>query len=252
MHTLTILTLPLPHTAALTAAGITSKESLRTLSAFVQNFLSCQSCRDHFVAMASNLTSEVHHNGDAILWLWEAHNAVNRRLEGAVSSDPFYPKSHFPGAKTCPYCYRSTSGHVTLDHTHPSFANTGFLSGESLLTTNSGNFDYVWNRTAVLLYLWNFYHLNERTLNPSDRPRPLSIKPAEIIKASWPRLMADPVQLHAKYLSRGQLMNGHNIGFTSIDSGLCAMSYMMCIGSLCVLAYWLHRRRKRRKKFFQS
>lgn len=249
MHSLTILTLPLPHiSTSLTASGVTSKEALRTLSAFVQNFLSCQPCRDHFVTMASNISSAVHHHGDAILWLWEAHNVVNRRLKDSVSTDPYYPKSHFPEAKTCPYCYQPVSGHVTLDHTHPSFSNTGFVSGESLLTTDFGNHDYVWNRTAILLYLWNFYHLDERL---SEKPHPLPVKPGEIVQAAWPRLVADPKQLQAKYLVRGQLLNDvHSIGFTSIDSGLCAMSYIMCIGSLCVLAYWLHRRRKHRKKFF--
>ena len=250
MHTLTVLTLPLPHSTHLTVAGVTSKEALRTMSSFVHNFFSCQSCRDHFVAMASNLTSTIHHNGDAILWLWEAHNVVNRRLEGAVSSDPFYPKSHFPETKTCPYCYQPVSGHVTLDHTHPNFINTGFLTGESLLSTDVGNYDYTWNRTAVLLYLWNFYHINQRPLSPSDKPRPLHVKPADIVKAAWPRLIPDSARLHAKYMNRAQLMNGHSIGFTSIDSGLCAMSYLMCIVSLCVLAYWLLSRRKHRKKFF--
>ncbi len=253
MHTLTVLTLPLPQTTpTLTASGISSKEALRTLSSFVYNFLSCEPCRKHFEKMSSDITSKLHHDGDAILWLWEAHNVVNHRLRGAVSSDPYYPKSLFPEAKTCPYCYHPM-GHVTLDHAQPNFSNTGFLAGESLLENSSAtnDVDFVWNRTAVLLYLWNFYHLDQHTKTMFDEKLspPLMVKPADIVKAAWPRKMTNTAQLHHKYYGRQQLLS-ERIGFTSIDSGICVMSYMMCFAFLGIAAYWLYNRKRYRKKFF--
>lgn len=249
MHTLTILTLPLPHTPhTLTQAVPTSRETLRTLSSFIRNFFSCEYCREHFSKMSANLTSKLHHDGDAILWLWEAHNTVNKRLQTALSSDPHYPKTLFPGAKTCPYCYQMV-GEAAVDHGRPDLNNTGFLPGESLLGGDT-SYEYVWNRTAVLLYLWNFYHLNPSSHSQGDSPSPtLHVKPADILKAAWPKAFANPAELHRKYYGIDRhkpLANHSHLGFTQIDTSICLMSYLVCFAFLGVLAYWLYRRKRYR------
>jgi thiol oxidase len=41
---------------------------------------------------------------EAILWLWRAHNNVNRRLVDSPSSDPQFPKQQFPPRFLCPDC----------------------------------------------------------------------------------------------------------------------------------------------------
>lgn len=43
---------------------------------------------------------------DAILWLWTAHNAVNKRLRQDVTEDPMFPKIKFPSNEMCPTCRR--------------------------------------------------------------------------------------------------------------------------------------------------
>ncbi len=136
---------------------------------------------------------------------------------------------------------------MTLDHAQPNFSNTGFLDGESLLENSkaTNNVDFVWNRTAVLLYLWNFYHLDQHdALSP-----PLVVRPVDIVKAAWPRKNTNTAQLDHKYYGRQELPN-QRIGFSSIDSGLCVMSYGMCVGFLSVAAYWLYNKKRHRKKFF--
>ena len=271
MHTLTILTLPLPHPAhTVTQPTPNSRETLRILSGFVRNFFSCEHCRKHFSKMTESLRSEskVHHDGDAVLWLWEAHNAVNKRLTKDVSSDPEYPKSLFPTSKTCPYCYRQTVSANSTTLVHPTFNNTGFVEGEGLVewqghSTDANNdditsskFNYVWNRTAVLLYLWNFYQLNPPSQRTAGSQSGIHhFKPVEILEAAWPRKFKNTEHLHHKYYGLGKyrmdLDRGHGhvggIGFNGIDKGICFMSYMMCFVFLGSVGLWLYKRRRYRK-----
>lgn len=61
----------------------------------------------------------------AVLWLWNAHNEVNRRLAGAETEDPVFPKTQYPPAEVCAKC-QDTAGR--------------------------------WNEPIVLSYLKNKYH----------------------------------------------------------------------------------------------
>ena len=276
MHTLTILTLPLTHpTQTITQPSPNSRETLRILSEFVRNFFSCEHCRKHFTKITETLRSwsKVHHDGDAVLWLWEAHNVVNKRLKKDVSSDPVYPKSLFPASKTCPYCYRQTFSANSVPIVYPTFNNTGFVEGEGLVewlghgSANSGRdtemditsskVTYVWNRTAVLLYLWNFYHLNPPSSQHTTGSQPgmHHFKPVEILEAAWPRKFKNTEHLHRQYYGLGKyrmdLDQGHShvgiIGFNGIDKGICLMSYLMCFVFLGLVGLWLFKRRRYRK-----
>jgi thiol oxidase len=245
-HTLTVLTLPVqPGTdssASLSLSpGMTfrSKDALNIFSRFVQNFFSCDYCREHFTEMARTLEEgKVLHDGDAVLWLWEAHNTVSRRLVKDISSDPLYPKLPFPSVRHCPYCYKQiyssdVQGRVAV--ARPNWINTGFRSrAESFLEHNvaAGNLRYVWNRTAVLLYLWNFYHWNDTH----------TISQKEILQAAWPRLFV-PQQQAYRPTQQG-------IGFSTYDLGLCVSYYIVCGTLLLVVGYWLIRRRLRHRRHF--
>jgi len=193
MHTLTVLTLPIQgHTPS--SMTITSKRTLTILVSYIRNFFSCEVCQRHFLSMANNHTPSLSTDGDAVLWLWQTHNLVNARLKREQNGDPNYPKDLFPYYTKCPYCYRRTSddGVLPMSHdrhpfsdVHPNFSNTdlkyrveseGFnrqqhgidrdvedqLSlrmGRSLKATGQ-EYVFAWNHTAVLLYMWNFYHLD--------------------------------------------------------------------------------------------
>lgn len=218
-----------------------SKEALTITSRFIQNFFSCESCRDHFTEMSRSLgQGRVLNDGDAVLWLWEAHNVVNRRLMNDISSDPLYPKRPFPSLKHCPYCYvQLTSGtNVGAGHnSHPKWSNTGFRSrSESFLSPNTtkveGSLVYVWNRTALLLYLWNFYHWNSSH----------SVTQKAVLQAAWPQLLTS----HQRFTVGVQ----RGVGFSSYDLGFCVTYYALCGALLLVVGYWLVRRRFRHKRHF--
>ena len=110
MHTLTIFTHPIVNQLPRSKPGhrslpYGSREALQISADFVQNFFTCVSCREHFTAMAANLDGHIKNDIDGVMWLWCAHNSVNRRLFGDASEDPRFPKVQFPPPEQCPACY---------------------------------------------------------------------------------------------------------------------------------------------------
>uniref|UniRef100_A0A0K0E7E0 Sulfhydryl oxidase n=1 Tax=Strongyloides stercoralis TaxID=6248 RepID=A0A0K0E7E0_STRER len=78
---------------------------LEPIKGFIVNYLSCEICAKNFQHMTEkNHLELVTRPEDVILWLWRAHNNVNRRLSGEASEDPMYPKRQFPNKEICPEC----------------------------------------------------------------------------------------------------------------------------------------------------
>uniref|UniRef100_A0A915EBI0 Sulfhydryl oxidase n=1 Tax=Ditylenchus dipsaci TaxID=166011 RepID=A0A915EBI0_9BILA len=50
----------------------------------------------------NNELSKVTKPEDVVLWLWRAHNNVNKRLAGETSEDPKFPKQQFPRPSCAP------------------------------------------------------------------------------------------------------------------------------------------------------
>lgn len=234
MHTTTLLTLPVKARSSLPPHHrIKTKEALHILSNFVKQFFSCETCRTHFSEMAQTLSdSGVLHHGDAVLWLWEAHNTVNKRLKDDLSTDPFQPKVLFPSHHMCPYCYTQV-GQGTEGRNNPSWDNTGFREGESMLHSPEGNFRYSWNKTAVLLFLWNFY-LVDRSDNTTS---------FEVLHAAWP-------ERYQNRAIRVPQSANNDLEFNIYDIGFCLLAYLACGGLLAILAHWLVVRR--RKTFLRT
>ncbi|CEF63367.1 XPG/Rad2 endonuclease, eukaryotes family and XPG N-terminal domain and XPG-I domain and Thioredoxin-like fold domain and Thioredoxin domain and ERV/ALR sulfhydryl oxidase domain and 5'-3' exonuclease, C-terminal domain-containing protein [Strongyloides ratti] len=78
---------------------------LEPIKGFIVNYLSCEICAKNFQHMTEKNNLElVTRPEDAVMWLWRAHNNVNRRLSGEASEDPMYPKRQFPNKEICPNC----------------------------------------------------------------------------------------------------------------------------------------------------
>lgn len=85
-------------------------EVLRGIHGFVKHFFGCSHCSQHFQEMAQREHIwNVKSNDEAVLWLWSAHNQVNKRLAGDDTEDPEFPKVQFPDAKLCSPCHRVDS-----------------------------------------------------------------------------------------------------------------------------------------------
>lgn len=82
---------------------------LPAIVGYIKHFFTCSECVAHFVGMAETIAGTVTTKNDSVLWLWNAHNTVNKRLAGEESEDPAHKKIPFPSKAACPSC-RTTNG----------------------------------------------------------------------------------------------------------------------------------------------
>lgn len=115
-------------------------EALHAIHGFVKHYFGCTHCSQHFQEMADrNNIWKVKTKDDAVLWLWTAHNEVNRRLAGDNTEDPAFPKIQYPTSDACPQCYQQV---IPVD---------GITPANSLTP--------LWNSGEVLYYLRRVYSL---------------------------------------------------------------------------------------------
>ncbi|XP_059482354.1 sulfhydryl oxidase 2-like [Neocloeon triangulifer] len=100
------------HALTVSAASQTKRRAtpgselvLQSILRYVRHFFGCAGCSKHFQEMARNRNLEgVRGLDEAVMWLWEAHNVVNKRLKGDVTEDPHHPKIQFPNVLSCSSC----------------------------------------------------------------------------------------------------------------------------------------------------
>ncbi|XP_042385130.1 sulfhydryl oxidase 1-like [Zingiber officinale] len=87
---------------------------------FIQNFFTCDDCRRHFHVMTSSISEPLNKTRDLALWLWSAHNKVNKRLREKENElktfDPRFPKILWPPKQLCPSCYKSSNENNDLEN----------------------------------------------------------------------------------------------------------------------------------------
>ncbi|MEE6495828.1 hypothetical protein FKM82_002154 [Ascaphus truei] len=86
------------------------REVLLAMSGYVKYFFGCRECAQHFQSMAVESLFTVRSLDQAITWLWDRHNRVNKRLAGAESDDPEFPKRQWPSSELCPLCQEGGAG----------------------------------------------------------------------------------------------------------------------------------------------
>ena len=152
LHTVTIHCFPLVHyndqhvrRPQYRPWSIDSSKALQILRDYIVNFFTCEHCREHFTKMSMHLEESVTDDVSAILWLWSAHNSVNKRLANDISTDPAHPKVQFPDHQQCHAC-----------------------------SDVSSNNTITWNHTAVLVYLFDFYGMG--VINANDNKTRTSIQ----------------------------------------------------------------------------
>ena len=80
---------------------------LPAMKDFIINFFGCTECAQHFAVESDKMEEKLVNPNSSVLWLWQTHNRVNKRLAGDLSEDPMHPKIQFPSAKMCPLCHKS-------------------------------------------------------------------------------------------------------------------------------------------------
>jgi len=104
--------------AQLEAGSGDPRDVLRSMVSYVREFFGCRECSEHFlemVANGSNIETEVTSYEDAVLYLWNRHNDVTKRLidsDDDNTDDPLFPRHVFPSKAFCPSCFRGEENHV--------------------------------------------------------------------------------------------------------------------------------------------
>lgn len=117
---------------------------------YVTNFFGCTECSKNFQQESADLSLErIRHQEPAefsILWLWETHNRVNKRLSvDPATNPPDNPKMWFPSYSQCSKCYMKP----------PSF-----LKDESIAKDGPAAIFYEsieWDRQEILNFLASEY-----------------------------------------------------------------------------------------------
>ncbi|KAK9819339.1 hypothetical protein WJX74_007870 [Apatococcus lobatus] len=105
---------------------------MAAIKGFVGRFFQCSDCAQHFMEMASEpAAAHVKSRKQAILWMWSAHNRVNRRLEDedakGQASDPAFPKVQWPPADLCPSCHKLAAAKKAASDDWNEDATSSFL-----------------------------------------------------------------------------------------------------------------------------
>uniref|UniRef100_A0A1B6KLZ5 Sulfhydryl oxidase n=1 Tax=Graphocephala atropunctata TaxID=36148 RepID=A0A1B6KLZ5_9HEMI len=113
---------------------------LSTMAGYVKNFFTCSECAGHFTEMAKTMRGNVSTHEDSVIWLWKAHNNVNRRLAGDATEDPKHKKIQFPSTEACPKCRAaddSWNKAEVLTFLRNMYMNIIYLQEEDLSTTTT-------------------------------------------------------------------------------------------------------------------
>ncbi|VDM48687.1 unnamed protein product [Toxocara canis] len=83
-----------------------AEEVIEPIHQFIYRFFSCEVCGRHFHnhVLKTDKTT-IKRAADSIMWLWRAHNIVNKILAKSQSEDPAFPKQQFPPSSICATCH---------------------------------------------------------------------------------------------------------------------------------------------------
>lgn len=88
------------HTLTVDSTDNNALYVLRGIRGYVDNFFSCEECREHFMSKDLPEVSETRQR--AILWLWQAHNTVNKRIAPDWGYGPL--DLQYPSIESCSDC----------------------------------------------------------------------------------------------------------------------------------------------------
>lgn len=187
-------------------------EVLRAIHGYAKHYFGCTHCSEHFQEMAERRNIwQVGSKNEAVLWLWEAHNEVNRRLAGDNTEDPAFPKVQFPTEEMCELCHRP----------QPDFPS------EPSIHNNESNQPIAWNREEVLFYL--------RRINSPFNISRFGVDDEKVLVEPLPNVKSERLV--------------YNRPFSDTDIRMSLYIYAFCILIIVIAMKLILQRGNRRKKF---
>lgn len=201
--------------------NITSEgpDVLPAMAGYIKNFFTCSECAGHFTEMAKTIGGNVTNQNDSIMWLWTAHNRVNKRLAGDQTEDPKHPKVQFPNEEACPKCHLG---------------------------------DGTWDKTEVLTFLKNMYS-NVVYLQISDlAPKSTTTEPPSLsTSAQYNKNLRHEFygdDQGYKHQVLGESSKRILWGFNLFDISLCVILYVCSVAILILVCIKFVFKRSYRKK----
>lgn len=107
------------HYLSVESKKLKPKSVLLVFLGYVRFFMNCKEC-DMKISEFKKLRpiANVTNDDEQILWLWEAHNYVNKQLAGDSTEDPKFPKIQFPSERDCPKCRNNATEWRTEEVLH--------------------------------------------------------------------------------------------------------------------------------------
>lgn len=101
------------HSLSVRVSDSESPGAFVALRGFVDQFFRCQVCREHFLEMSSSAMGTIKTRRDLVMWLWNAHNEVNKRLANeelkSRKEDLQAPRTVWPTNHLCSDCILGTN-----------------------------------------------------------------------------------------------------------------------------------------------
>lgn len=189
------------------------KQVLSGMTGYIKYFFGCTECSKHFQEMATTMAGNVTSTESSILWLWKAHNSVNKRLSGDETEDPTHPKVQFPPQSLCKNC------------------------------TNEG----IWNDTAVLEFLRKMYSKISFIVIEDILPKTSSSSSTSVpfSKSLKHEVLVDEKDVSFKSLEKA----GHNSlwDFNFFDISLCILLYFVSMAIILLVCFKFYKKTYRKK-----
>ncbi|CAM2697009.1 unnamed protein product [Rotaria socialis] len=85
---------------------INTIEILSAIKKFLKYFFGCRHCSENFMKETKDINQlDSNNKYAAVIYLWEIHNRVNKRLHGDITEDLQHPKIQFPPKSLCSNCH---------------------------------------------------------------------------------------------------------------------------------------------------
>ena len=143
--------------AQLEAGDGDPRDVLRSMVSYVREFFGCRDCSEHFLEMVgngTNIETEVSSYQEAVLYLWNRHNDVTKRLMNAdedTTDDPEFPRELFPSKAFCPSCFEGEENHIVKENILKFLRK--HYSKSSLILSSSSNSSSKMNLYEIPLHL---------------------------------------------------------------------------------------------------
>eukprot|EP00057_Strongylocentrotus_purpuratus_P030119 XP_780768.2 PREDICTED: sulfhydryl oxidase 2 [Strongylocentrotus purpuratus] len=206
--------------------NVSYMEVLHAMRGYILAFFSCQNCRENFRHEVADLDDSITSLDSAIVWLWQTHNHVNKRLHGDPSEDPAHPKTPFPSRTICASCYASTN--VEL-----------------------------WEERRVLRFLKDYYGLrnfafkgihasNSGAPDDTDMGTRATLNPEGVKQDVLNHLRQREMSIR---LAVGTRRAGYfGLGINGVDLSMCMVLNVSCVMLIVCVYFVLVWRRRRRKR----